>query len=244
MIAAITGILASGNQLTSLGTLAWHYDFNAPTATTNTDWKNTIKNVSGFDVVIRLFDFSGNGRHLIFPDATAPRLITNSVTGIGTVGLFSGAQVNTALSLTGVPCGTTIGRYKNNAAADVLNMLGGFSNITNSFAGYGNVSGGLTAETFTTGAGTGTFNYTKSAIPAGFNFLGWVWGSGFNMNLNGSMVHEPAGTNVQTDADFYLSIGKRKDIAQYFTGEIDVIAGFTNKFTATEYAKANTILAK
>lgn len=234
----------SQNQKTSLKTLgnvAWHYDFRLPTSLSDTDGKNTIKNVSGNNVFIRLYDLSENGRHLIFPDATAPRVGTNA-TGQN-IGQFLGAQVNTPLSLTGIPAGTIIMRLKNNAAADVLNMVGGFSNATNAFAGFGNVSGGLTGETFTTGTGTGTFNYTKAAIPAGFNFLGWVRGSGFNMNLNGAMVDEPPGTNTQTDVDFLISLGKRNSVAQFFTGEVEVLAGFTNKFTATEYQKANNILA-
>lgn len=234
----------SQNQKTSLktlGTLAWHYDFRAPTSFSDADGKNTIKNVSGNNVFIRLYDFSENGRHLIFADALAPRVVTNPFTGVGTVAQFLGAQNSNTLSLTGVPNGTTFLNIANNSTPDLLNCVGGFANVLNQGAFYGNVSINITGETFTSFSAAGTFNWTKAVIPAGFNTHGFVQGTNHNMSLNGVISTEPGG--LQSDVDFKLCFGKRHDINNFFTGYYMAACGFSNKMqTDSEHLRVHNIL--
>ena len=119
--------------------------------------------------------------------------------------------------------------------ASSFNVMGSFESTDSSFMGFGNVSGGLTNETFTiwdTLASSVTF--IKDTLTAGWHTIGLVWnGTSYNFYVDGVAKTTYSGTtHCDQITSGRLQFGKRA--AAYFTGGMGTVITSDRAYTAQE----------
>lgn len=235
MLIATHGIVPNVS-LATFGTLEAHYILRAATATTPTDYRNTVTGGIFKDA----YDFSGHGRNLPVPvDANCPIFTASDGASNGDYATFSGDQWFERLTPAGVVVKSFA--FKVKGIPSPLSTLNFFANVgivntVNDAVFLGNATGALSNE---------TISYVPSANNADIQATAYVpaapW---FTVIIN------PVAKKIYVDGveralmqagsavlapPMDLKIGQRiTNAAQKFTGGLQQFAIWSTEITAAD----------